>query len=84
MIRKALLLSLAFAGLLSAKDSKSNFVFLLVDDFGPGDFGCYGAKFYEIPYIDKLAANGASPKERGKTSLPSTCPASTMANPATS
>lgn len=51
-------LSLAFPGLLSAKNSKPNFVFLLVDDLGLGDFGCYGAKFYETPHIDKLAADG--------------------------
>ena len=52
------LLSLLLPGLLAAKDSKPNFVFLLVDDLGLGDFGCYGAKFYETPHIDKLAADG--------------------------
>ncbi|MDA7882486.1 sulfatase-like hydrolase/transferase, partial [Akkermansiaceae bacterium] len=55
---RSLLLSLAIAGTLSAKGTKPNFVFLLVDDLGLGDFGCYGAKFYETPHIDKLAADG--------------------------
>jgi arylsulfatase A-like enzyme len=37
---------------------KPNFVFILVDDLGWMDTGCYGSKFYETPNIDKLAANG--------------------------
>ncbi len=42
----------------SADAAKPNFVFLLVDDLGWGDFGSYGAKFYETPNIDKLASEG--------------------------
>lgn len=38
--------------------SRPNFVVLLVDDLGWGDFGCYGAKFYETPHIDRLASGG--------------------------
>jgi len=52
-----LLLLLATSGSLFAKE-KPNFVFLLVDDLGWGDFGCYGANFYETPHIDKLAQDG--------------------------
>ena len=37
---------------------KPNVVFLLVDDLGWGDFGCYGAEFYETPNIDRLAKDG--------------------------
>lgn len=37
---------------------KPNIVFLLVDDLGWGDFGCYGATFNETPNIDKLANQG--------------------------
>lgn len=40
------------------KFTKPNIVFLLVDDLGLGDFGCYGAKFNETPNIDKLANDG--------------------------
>ncbi|VGO20384.1 sulfatase [Pontiella sulfatireligans] len=43
---------------LLAATEKPNFVFLLVDDLGWGDFGCYGAEFYETPNIDKLASEG--------------------------
>ncbi|MEJ6717402.1 MAG: sulfatase-like hydrolase/transferase [Akkermansiaceae bacterium] len=35
-----------------------NFVFLLVDDLGWGDLGCYESTFYETPHIDKLAKDG--------------------------
>ncbi|MBB4078047.1 arylsulfatase A-like enzyme [Lewinella aquimaris] len=33
-----------------------NVVFLLVDDLGWRDLGCYGSDFYETPNIDRLAA----------------------------
>ncbi|MDQ8191943.1 sulfatase [Roseibacillus persicicus] len=53
-----LLFSLLLAGLPAAAEDRPNFVFLLVDDLGWGDFGCYGAEFYETPNIDKLADQG--------------------------
>jgi len=34
---------------------KPNFIFILVDDLGWTDLGCYGSSFYETPNIDKLA-----------------------------
>jgi len=37
---------------------KLNFVFILIDDLGWKDVGCYGSTFYETPNIDKLAAEG--------------------------
>jgi arylsulfatase A-like enzyme len=43
---------------LLAASEKPNFVFLLVDDLGWGDFGCYGSEFHETPNIDKLASQG--------------------------
>lgn len=39
-------------------DKKLNFVFMLIDDLGWADVGCYGSRFYETPNIDKLAAQG--------------------------
>lgn len=36
----------------------SNVVFILVDDLGWTDLGCYGSEFYETPNIDRLAAGG--------------------------
>ncbi|MEM6885053.1 MAG: sulfatase [Verrucomicrobiota bacterium] len=39
-------------------NAKLNIIVLLVDDLGWGDFGAYGAQFYETPHIDRLAAGG--------------------------
>lgn len=36
-----------------------NIVFILVDDLGQRDLGCYGSTFYETPNIDRLAKEGA-------------------------
>jgi len=59
-----------FAGLLSvfcagsalsygADDSRRpNIVFLLADDMGQGDLGCYGNTLFETPNIDRLRAEG--------------------------
>ena len=35
-----------------------NVLFILVDDLGWTDLGCYGSSFYETPNIDALAAGG--------------------------
>src|SRR6266567_646232 len=32
-----------------------NFLFILIDDMGWRDLGCYGSVFYETPNIDRLA-----------------------------
>lgn len=37
---------------------KPNVIFILLDDFGYSDLGCYGSKFYESPNIDNLARQG--------------------------
>lgn len=62
---------LAFCGLLSlggteylplgsiAKASdRPNVVFILADDLGVHQLGCYGSDFYETPNVDQLAAEG--------------------------
>ena len=38
--------------------AKPNIVFVLLDDLGWMDLGCYGSEFYETPNIDRLAAQG--------------------------
>ena len=38
--------------------TKPNIVFILADDMGYGDLGCYGQKLIETPHIDQLAAQG--------------------------
>ncbi len=35
-----------------------NFVFILIDDLGWADLGCYGSTFYSTPNLDRLAKKG--------------------------
>ncbi len=37
---------------------RPNIVFLLLDDLGWRDFGCYGNTFHETPHLDQLAREG--------------------------
>lgn len=37
---------------------KPNIVFILIDDMGYADVGCFGSTFHETPHIDRLAAEG--------------------------
>lgn len=37
---------------------RPNVIFILIDDLGWGDLGCYGNNFNETPNIDRLAAEG--------------------------
>ena len=37
---------------------RPNIVFILADDVGWRDLGCYGTRFYETPNIDRLAERG--------------------------
>lgn len=46
------------AGGAANQESRPNVVFILLDDCGYGDFGCYGQKLIETPNIDSLAARG--------------------------
>src|SRR3954467_15041295 len=59
---RAFLTSLVSAVLLTVaafgQASKPNIVFILADDLGYGELGCYGQKKFGTPYIDKLAAQG--------------------------
>jgi len=45
-------------GELRPPKEKLNVIFILVDDLGWTDLGCYGSTFYETPNIDRLAAEG--------------------------
>ncbi|MCC7493879.1 MAG: sulfatase-like hydrolase/transferase [Fimbriimonadaceae bacterium] len=38
---------------------RPNVLFILIDDLGPTDLGCYGHPFLKTPHLDRLAAEGA-------------------------
>ncbi len=48
----------ATIGNCEAAPQHPNILFILVDDLGIKDLGCYGSSFYESPNIDALAASG--------------------------
>jgi arylsulfatase A-like enzyme len=53
-------LGFSFARILAApfSPSKPNIIFILADDLGYGDLGCYGQTRIKTPNIDKLASEG--------------------------
>ena len=56
-----LLLALAIAVTtvtLHAAERKPNIIFVLADDLGYGDIGCYGQQKFRTPNIDRLATEG--------------------------
>jgi arylsulfatase A len=42
----------------TASANKSNIIFIIVDDMGWADLGCYGSKQIRTPNIDRMAAEG--------------------------
>jgi len=42
----------------AGRRSRPNIVYILADDLGMGDLGCYGQKLLKTPNIDRLAAEG--------------------------
>ncbi|MBM4024975.1 MAG: sulfatase [Planctomycetes bacterium] len=55
----ALLATRPWAGALATEPKrKPNIVFILVDDLGWADLGCYGSRYHETPNLDKLASQG--------------------------
>ena len=58
-----LLLALVFAGCQPVaeeglKPSKPNIIFIMADDLGYGDLGCFGGEMIQTPNVDQLAREG--------------------------
>jgi arylsulfatase A-like enzyme len=61
LIRKLLVLLvglLTAAHAIAADKVRPNIIFILADDLGPGDIGCYGGALAKTPNIDRLAKEG--------------------------
>lgn len=59
MIPRAILLLVAsLSSVLAPAATKPSIIFILADDMGYGDAGCYGQKTLATPNIDRLAAEG--------------------------
>jgi arylsulfatase A len=58
MTRRQALGVLSAAPALRAAAARPNIVYILADDLGMGDLGCYGQKLLKTPNIDRLAAEG--------------------------
>lgn len=52
------LATLSLAATLTCADESPNILFILADDLGWADLGCYGNDLFETPHLDKLAAKG--------------------------
>lgn len=54
----AILMLLLATTLFAKADERPNIIFIMADDMGYGDAGCYGQTQIQTPHIDQLAAEG--------------------------
>lgn len=57
-MRRIFLPLLLLASAAVAAETKPNLIFILADDLGAHDVGCFGSTFHETPNIDRLATRG--------------------------
>ena len=50
------LMALSFS--IGTAEEKPNIIYIMTDDLGYGDLGCYGQKVIQTPHLDQLAAGG--------------------------
>lgn len=60
--RKIPWLVIGFVAMMGAgcekENLKPNFIFILADDLGYSQVGCYGSSYYQTPHIDKMSREG--------------------------
>src|SRR5215216_1859333 len=57
-MRKLSLFVVALLVSLACDAAKPNIIFILADDLGYGDLGCFGQKRIQTPCLDKMAVEG--------------------------
>ena len=57
-MKKLMTLLIILAVFTSAEEKKPNIIYILADDLGYNEVGCYGQKKIKTPHIDKLALEG--------------------------
>lgn len=57
-MRYLLVLGCVFWTSATSAADKPNIVFILIDDLGRNDLGCYGSRYFRTPNLDRMAAEG--------------------------
>lgn len=59
MDQKTLFYAIAASAAIAAQaQERPNIIYIMCDDMGYGDLGCYGQRYISTPHIDRLAAEG--------------------------